>query len=66
MLTNQLRELEEDGIVIRRAFAENPPRVEYSLSDFGETLRPIIDSMWHWGKTFIASLPAEKKQPQVR
>ena len=49
VLTEQLRELEEDGIVRREAFAELPPRVEYSLTEYGQALLPIIDqlSAWH-------------------
>lgn len=49
VLTNSLREMETDGLVIRTVFAEVPPRVEYSLSDIGKTLRPIIDAMEIWG-----------------
>ncbi|MBQ4239723.1 MAG: winged helix-turn-helix transcriptional regulator, partial [Oscillospiraceae bacterium] len=44
-----LRTLEQDGLVIRTVFAEVPPRVEYSLSELGETLRPILDAMQAWG-----------------
>ncbi|SDI32890.1 transcriptional regulator, HxlR family [Alteribacillus persepolensis] len=50
VLTTQLRELEEDGIVKRRVFPEVPPRVEYSLTELGTSLMPIIDSMYYWGK----------------
>jgi DNA-binding HxlR family transcriptional regulator len=49
VLTQNLRAMEEDGIVERKAYAEVPPRVEYLLSDLGNTLRPIIDSMADWG-----------------
>jgi DNA-binding HxlR family transcriptional regulator len=52
-LTLQLRELESDGIVRREVFAEVPPRVEYSLTDFGATLAPILRAMKLWGDTFI-------------
>jgi DNA-binding HxlR family transcriptional regulator len=45
VLTDNLRSLEEDGIVVRKIYAEVPPRVEYSLSELGETLRPIIEVM---------------------
>ena len=48
-LTNQLRELESDGIIERKVFAEIPPRVEYSVTAFGSTLFPIIDLMKTWG-----------------
>lgn len=49
MLVNQLRELEEDGIIDRTIFPEVPPRVEYSMTKEGETLFPIIDMMEKWG-----------------
>ncbi|APQ59482.1 MULTISPECIES: winged helix-turn-helix transcriptional regulator [Paenibacillus] len=49
VLTENLRSMEEDGIVIRTVYAEVPPRVEYSLSDLGNTLRPIINVMETWG-----------------
>ncbi len=51
-LTLQLRELERDGLVERRAFGEVPPRVEYSMSDFGRTLCPLLDAMCEWGVAF--------------
>lgn len=50
MLSIQLKTLEEDGIVKREAFAETPLRVEYSLTDFGKTLRPILDAIAKWGR----------------
>nr|WP_275422390.1 helix-turn-helix domain-containing protein [Paenibacillus mucilaginosus] len=50
VLTAQLRELEEDGIVLRRIYPEVPPRVEYSLTARGTTLLPIIRMMYDWGK----------------
>ena len=52
-LTLQLRELESDGIVRREVFAEVPPRVEYSLTDFGVTLGPLLRAMKLWGDTYI-------------
>ncbi|NUU78963.1 winged helix-turn-helix transcriptional regulator [Paenibacillus xylanilyticus] len=52
MLTLQLRQLEEDGIVHREVFQQVPPKVEYSLTAFGRTLEPIIDSMKTWGETY--------------
>jgi len=48
-LTNQLRELETDGVIERIVYAEIPPRVEYTISSFGSTLLPIIDGMSEWG-----------------
>ena len=54
----QLRELEQDGIIDRTVYPQVPPRVEYSLTNLGETLRPIVESMNEWGKTFTAQLPS--------
>jgi DNA-binding HxlR family transcriptional regulator len=56
MLTQQLGELELDGIVSRKVYAEVPPRVEYSLTDRGTTLTPILDDLYEWGKIVSASL----------
>lgn len=50
MLTHQLRELELDGVVAREIFPEVPPRVEYSLTTKGKSLRPILDALCDWGK----------------
>lgn len=52
MLTQQLRELEDDGIISRKIYAEIPPRVEYTLTEFGLTLSPIMLSMAKWGKEY--------------
>jgi DNA-binding HxlR family transcriptional regulator len=54
MLTQQLRELERDGVVARRVYAEVPPKVEYSLTDRGRSLRPVIDAMCQWGKKRVS------------
>lgn len=51
-LTEQLRELEEQGIVQRNVFPEVPPKVEYSLSEIGNTLKPILSRLYEWGKTY--------------
>lgn len=56
MLTLQLRELERDGIIHREIYKEVPPRVEYSLTDFGRTLEPIIMSMKVWGESYKVRL----------
>ncbi|WP_083421998.1 winged helix-turn-helix transcriptional regulator [Arsenicibacter rosenii] len=52
MLTSQLRELEHDGIICRKIYAEIPPRVEYTLTEFGLTLSPIMLSMAKWGEEY--------------
>jgi len=52
MLTQQLRELEDDGIISRKIYAEIPPRVEYTLTEFGLTLSPIMLSMAKWGEEY--------------
>ena len=49
ILTLQLRELEEDGLIIRHSYNEKPPRVEYELSTLGKTLIPILKAMYDWG-----------------
>ncbi|ADD68710.1 transcriptional regulator, HxlR family [Denitrovibrio acetiphilus DSM 12809] len=50
MLSAQLKELEKDGIIIRKEYPQIPPKVEYSLSDKGLSLLPIIDEMCRWGR----------------
>ena len=50
MLTTQLRELENDGVLDRIVYAEVPPRVEYKITEFGKSLFPIIDAMSKWGR----------------
>ena len=52
VLTDSLRSMEEDGIVIRTVYPEVPPRVEYSLSELGESMRPIIKAMEIWGTEY--------------
>ena len=51
-LTEALRSMEADGIVIRKAYPEVPPRVEYSLTELGESMRPIIKAMENWGTAY--------------
>lgn len=52
MLTLQLRELERDGVIHRKVYAEVPPKVEYSLTEFGHSLRPILLMMTDWGMKY--------------
>lgn len=56
VLTDSLRSLEEDGIVTRTVYPEVPPRVEYALSDLGESMRSIIDVMQRWGLEYQARM----------
>ncbi|MDE7337007.1 MAG: helix-turn-helix transcriptional regulator [Clostridia bacterium] len=56
VLTDNLRSLEEDGLIEREVFAEVPPRVVYSLSQLGKTLKPILDAMWNWGVEYKSVL----------
>lgn len=55
MLVNQLRELEEDHIVHREVYPVVPPKVEYSLTELGESLMPILEAMYDWGKQYLDS-----------
>lgn len=54
VLTDSLRSMEADGIVTRTVYPEVPPRVEYALSDLGESMRPILNSMQEWGENYKA------------
>ena len=54
VLTAQLRDMEEDGLVSRTVYAEVPPRVEYALTETGNSLKPIIDAMMSWGTEYKA------------
>lgn len=56
VLTESLRQMEADGIITRTVYAEVPPRVEYALSDLGESMRPILMSMQEWGNNYKNSL----------
>ncbi len=52
VLTSQLRQMEESGVVSRKVYPEVPPRVEYSLTDLGRSLKPILDAMQNWGEGY--------------
>ncbi len=56
VLTDSLRSMEEDGIIIRTVYPEVPPRVEYALSELGESMRPILDAMQKWGTEYKSTL----------
>lgn len=61
VLTDSLRSMESDGIITRTVYPEVPPRVEYALSELGESMRPIMDSMESWGKNYKKLLGTVKK-----
>lgn len=54
VLTAQLREMEAQGLVSRKVYAEVPPRVEYTLTETGYSLKPVLDAMWAWGEEYKA------------
>ncbi len=68
MLTKQLRELEEDGVIRRTVYPEVPPRVEYTITDFGKTLLPLLQALCDWGAGYlglgdgVAQCPAKGKK----
>lgn len=62
MLTRQLRELEDDQIVNRKIYAEVPPKVEYSLTDFGQTLEPVLRMIQGWGVEYIGQIAKIRKK----
>ena len=68
MLTQSLHEMTADGIVQRQAFPEVPPRVEYRLTELGQSMDPILKAMHNWGKQYLASHPEKRrtnKQPET-
>ena len=54
VLTAQLRDMEERGLLTRKVYAEVPPRVEYTLTETGYSLKPVLDAMWAWGADYKA------------
>ena len=54
VLTAQLRDMEEKGLLTRKVYAEVPPRVEYTLTETGYSLKPVLDAMWAWGADYMA------------
>ncbi|MDV2995799.1 MAG: putative HTH-type transcriptional regulator YybR [Chroococcidiopsis sp. SAG 2025] len=66
MLTLQLRELEKDGVVKRTVYAEVPPKVEYSLTEFGRSLEPILLMMRDWGDRHVSQLVEQKRSREEK
>lgn len=66
VLTDSLRSMESDGIITRTVYPEVPPRVEYALSELGESMRPIIKSMELWGMNYKKILENEEKGSQTQ
>ncbi|TKH46495.1 helix-turn-helix domain-containing protein [Paenibacillus sp. FSL R10-2782] len=65
VLTNQLRELMEDGIVHREVYPEVPPKVEYSMTALGMTILPIVEMMYDWGKKRVQSIREEMQRGDI-
>lgn len=59
VLTAQLRQMEDSGLLVRTVYPEVPPRVEYTLTELGYSLKPILDAMWNWGEEYKAMSRAE-------
>ena len=54
VLTAQLRQMEASGLLTRKVYAEVPPRVEYTLTELGSSLKPVMDALWQWGENYQA------------
>ncbi len=65
MLTQQLRELENDGLVHRQVYAEVPPKVEYSLTEFGRTILPVLQSLSQWGESYQAKYKLQSQRQTI-
>lgn len=61
VLTSNLRDMESDGLLTRKVYAEVPPRVEYTLTDFGMSLKPVLDALCQWGLHYKDILKKKKK-----
>ena len=60
VLTANLRDMEQSGLLTRRAYAEVPPRVEYTLTELGQSLRPVVHALSEWGETYGSKLNMKK------
>ena len=60
VLTANLRDMEQSGLLTRRAYAEVPPRVEYTLTELGQSLRPVVHALSEWGETYGSKLNTKK------
>lgn len=66
MLAQQLRELERDGLIVRQVYPVVPPKTEYSLTEFGKTLTPILDELCRWGEDYLLKNGEEKAENDSR
>ena len=60
VLTSQLRQMEESGLLTRKVYAEVPPRVEYTLTELGYSLKPVLDAMCSWGKNYKMQVASDR------
>ncbi|KUJ75145.1 hypothetical protein AVO42_07280 [Thiomicrospira sp. XS5] len=65
MLTQKLRQLEEEGIVIRTVYPVVPPKVDYRLTEQGERLKPVLELLYEWGADYIEARQAEDRQGEI-
>ena len=65
MLTQQLRDLENDGLIIRTVYPVVPPKVEYSLSGFGRSIIPVLNAMCNWGEEYLNTINIETESYKV-
>lgn len=66
MLTQQLRELETDGIILRKVYNQVPPKVEYCLSDYGNSLGDLLDLLCSWGEKHVEVLQRNGRSVELR
>ncbi|OXM82686.1 winged helix-turn-helix transcriptional regulator [Paenibacillus rigui] len=62
MLSSQLRDLEYHGIISRKVYNQMPLKVEYAITEYGESLKPILDTLVHWGKNHIEYMSSQEKK----